>query len=192
MTAEHGIAHSEASTGLHGVQLWVDLPLVDRDTGRGFEHHVPERRDLPDGAGSALVFSGALVGVDTSPVHTFTPLLELADPRVLDAVSPHAGEGFDPEHFLTEHGTLCLLATGAGAGASAALVAAFVETSSRPPGGWRTLTPLVHRRPTHGGADDSPPSTPKNSGPEGDHTAPRSDTANPYEKPTLTRAYTSG
>ncbi|MFD6094082.1 type IV secretory system conjugative DNA transfer family protein [Oerskovia sp. NPDC060338] len=51
----------------------------------------------------------------------------LADPRVLDAVSPAPGEGFDPEQFITGRGTLYLLATGAGAGASAALVAAFVE-----------------------------------------------------------------
>ncbi|WP_150461253.1 type IV secretory system conjugative DNA transfer family protein [Nesterenkonia ebinurensis] len=51
----------------------------------------------------------------------------LADPRVLDAVSPGPGEGFDPETFIRQRGTLYLLATGAGAGASAALVAAFVE-----------------------------------------------------------------
>jgi len=51
----------------------------------------------------------------------------LADPRVLDAVSPRAGEDFDPEAFIQDRGTLYLLATGAGAGASAALVAAFVE-----------------------------------------------------------------
>ncbi|WP_181273807.1 type IV secretory system conjugative DNA transfer family protein [Brevibacterium oceani] len=51
----------------------------------------------------------------------------LADPRVLDAVTPRAGEDFNPEAFLTQRGTLYLLATGAGAGASAALVTAFVE-----------------------------------------------------------------
>lgn len=51
----------------------------------------------------------------------------LADPRVLDAVTPRAGEAFDPESFLRDHGSLYLLATGAGAGASAALVAAFIE-----------------------------------------------------------------
>lgn len=51
----------------------------------------------------------------------------LADPRVLDAVSPPAGEHFDPVEFLTTDGTLFLLATGAGAGASWALVAAFIE-----------------------------------------------------------------
>lgn len=51
----------------------------------------------------------------------------LADPRVLDAVSPREGEDFDPAAFLTGRSTLYLLATGAGAGASAALVAALVE-----------------------------------------------------------------
>jgi len=54
-------------------------------------------------------------------------LSALADPRVLAAVSPSPGEDFDPAQFLRDKGTLYLLATGAGAGASAALVAAFVE-----------------------------------------------------------------
>ena len=54
-------------------------------------------------------------------------LAALADPRVLDAVTPGPNEQFDPETFLTQQGTLYLLATGARAGASAALVAAFVE-----------------------------------------------------------------
>jgi type IV secretory pathway TraG/TraD family ATPase VirD4 len=54
-------------------------------------------------------------------------LASLADPRVLDTVSPGEGEDFDPAQFLQERGTLFLLATGAGAGASAPLVAAFVE-----------------------------------------------------------------
>ncbi|MCL2489146.1 MAG: TraM recognition domain-containing protein [Propionibacteriaceae bacterium] len=54
-------------------------------------------------------------------------LASLADPRVLDTVSPRDGEDFDPTTFLQQHGTLFLLATGAGAGASAPLVAAFVE-----------------------------------------------------------------
>ena len=51
----------------------------------------------------------------------------LADPRVLAAVTPAAGELFDPEAFLREKGSLYLLATAAGAGASAPLVAAFIE-----------------------------------------------------------------
>lgn len=51
----------------------------------------------------------------------------LADPAVLDAVSPEPGDAFDPRRFLTQDGTLYLLATGAGAGASWPLVAAFME-----------------------------------------------------------------
>jgi len=51
----------------------------------------------------------------------------LADPRVLDAVSPGDGESFDPAAFIRNRGTLFLLATGSGASASAALVAALVE-----------------------------------------------------------------
>ena len=54
-------------------------------------------------------------------------LSALADPRVLDAVSPAEGEQFDPERFIRDRGTLYLLATGVGAGNSAALVAALVE-----------------------------------------------------------------
>lgn len=54
-------------------------------------------------------------------------LSSLADPRVLDAVTPRAGEAFDPTGFLTGRGTLYLLGTAAGAGAAAALVAALVE-----------------------------------------------------------------
>ena len=50
-----------------------------------------------------------------------------ADPRVLAAVTPGPRDRFDPETFIRERGTLYLLATGAGAGASSALVAAFIE-----------------------------------------------------------------
>lgn len=54
-------------------------------------------------------------------------LASLADPRVLDAVNPGVDEQFDPTEFLTSNGTLYLLATGAGSGASWPLVAAFIE-----------------------------------------------------------------
>lgn len=54
-------------------------------------------------------------------------LASLADPRVLDTVSPAPGDEFDPATFLTGNGTLYLLATGAGAGSSWPLVAAFIE-----------------------------------------------------------------
>jgi type IV secretory pathway TraG/TraD family ATPase VirD4 len=51
----------------------------------------------------------------------------LADPCVLDAVSPGPGETFDPAEFLYQRGTLYLLGTASGASATAGLVAALVE-----------------------------------------------------------------
>ncbi len=54
-------------------------------------------------------------------------LSALADPRVLDAVTPRPGEDFDPESFLRDKGTLYVLGTASGAGAAASLVAALVE-----------------------------------------------------------------
>ena len=54
-------------------------------------------------------------------------LQSLADPRVMEAVTPGEDEDFDPAAFIRERGTLHLLATAAGASASAPLVAAFIE-----------------------------------------------------------------
>lgn len=54
-------------------------------------------------------------------------LSALADPRVLDAVSPREGEEFDPAAFLRDRGTLYVLGTASGAGAAAPIVAALVE-----------------------------------------------------------------
>ena len=76
MTGGRGISHSEISTSatevLHGVQMWVALPAEARDTAPAFEHHVPQ--PLTGEGWQARVFLGSLLG-DTSPVHTFTPLL---------------------------------------------------------------------------------------------------------------------
>ena len=54
-------------------------------------------------------------------------LAALADPRVLDAVTPGPDEVFNPEDFLAKKRTLYLLATAAGANNSAPLVAALIE-----------------------------------------------------------------
>jgi len=51
----------------------------------------------------------------------------LADPHVLDAVSPGPGEQFNPAQFLRAKGTLYLLGTSSGAASTATLVAALVE-----------------------------------------------------------------
>lgn len=51
----------------------------------------------------------------------------LADPKVLDSVSPGPSEHFNPERFLRDKGTVYLLGTSTGATATAGLVGAFVE-----------------------------------------------------------------
>ena len=51
----------------------------------------------------------------------------LADPRVLDAVSPAEGEHLDPADVLANNGTVYLLGTSTGAAATAGLVGAFLE-----------------------------------------------------------------
>jgi type IV secretory pathway TraG/TraD family ATPase VirD4 len=51
----------------------------------------------------------------------------LADPTVLQAVSPGPAGEFDPEGFLSSGGTLFLLGTASGASATSGLIAALVE-----------------------------------------------------------------
>jgi type IV secretion system protein VirD4 len=51
----------------------------------------------------------------------------LADPAVLDAVSPGTDEQFDPQTFLRQRGTVFLVGTSTGASATSGLVGAFVE-----------------------------------------------------------------
>lgn len=76
MTAGAGIQHSEvstdATTSLHGVQLWVALPDRSRHVAPFFEHYVPE--PITHGDATLRVFVGELLG-QSSPVTTFTRLL---------------------------------------------------------------------------------------------------------------------
>ncbi|MDO5512894.1 pirin family protein [Corynebacterium sp.] len=76
MTAGAGICHSEvttqATTILHGVQLWTALPDTARHGPRRFDHYAPEPVLIDDA--HVLVFLGSLLG-STSPVETFTPLV---------------------------------------------------------------------------------------------------------------------
>ena len=78
MTAGHGVAHSEESTGeyrgaLHGIQLWVAQPEDTRHGAPAFEHHAElPRADL--GAAEATVLVGSFADV-TSPARADTPIL---------------------------------------------------------------------------------------------------------------------
>ncbi len=76
MTAGRGISHSEVSTDatstLHGAQLWVALPDASRHAEPRFDHHAPS--PVTGEGWEARVFLGSLLGA-TSPVPTHTPLL---------------------------------------------------------------------------------------------------------------------
>ncbi|MBV8091185.1 MAG: pirin family protein [Alphaproteobacteria bacterium] len=82
MTAGHGIVHSERTgperrrggSRVHGLQLWVALPLAHEETEPVFHHHPTQT--LP-----ALELGGARIRVlagsaydETSPVKVFSPL----------------------------------------------------------------------------------------------------------------------
>ena len=67
MTAGHGVAHAEESTGdgggrLHGVQLWVAQPEETRHGTPAFEHHAELPRREVDGA-AATVLLGTYAGI---------------------------------------------------------------------------------------------------------------------------------
>jgi len=71
MTAGHGVAHAEESTGrhrgpLHGIQLWVAQPERTRHGAPAFEHHAElPRVDLGDGDVATVIVGS--VGTATSP-----------------------------------------------------------------------------------------------------------------------------
>lgn len=84
MTAASGIVHEEyhgehfAKQGgpFEMVQLWVNLPARDKMAAPGYQgitrDQIPQI-DLPDGAGTARVIAGELLGTQ-GPARTFTPM----------------------------------------------------------------------------------------------------------------------
>src|SRR5262249_6208275 len=82
MTAGRGIVHSERTAPdqrrpgyrLHGLQLWVALPLAPEEASPSFRHHQGEA--LPEGDLDGVrvkVVAGTAFGL-TSPVETLSPL----------------------------------------------------------------------------------------------------------------------
>ncbi|GAA6524801.1 pirin family protein [Intrasporangium sp. DVR] len=113
MTAGSGIAHSEfsteATTLLHGAQLWVALPDEHRFVSPAFEHYEPPAIDV-DGA-RVLVFLGTLFG-ETSPVSMYSDLVGAEvnlrpGQRLEIAVNPTHEHGFLCDTgTLTSHGAV--------------------------------------------------------------------------------------
>lgn len=101
MTGGSGICHSEVSTDatsvLHGVQLWVALPDEHRHTPRDLQHYATVSTSVP--GATIRVFLGSLAGT-TSPVKTFTPLLGAEI-----TIEPRATVTLDVDEAF-EHGVL--------------------------------------------------------------------------------------
>jgi redox-sensitive bicupin YhaK (pirin superfamily) len=102
MTAGRGIVHSErtpqelrrARSRLHGLQLWVALPLGCEETEPEFHHHPAVSLPALELSGARIrVLAGDAYGV-TSPVRTFSPLFyaEIAMPAGCDLAVPSAHE----------------------------------------------------------------------------------------------------
>jgi redox-sensitive bicupin YhaK (pirin superfamily) len=94
MTAGRGIVHSErtgpeprrAGSRVHGLQLWVALPLAHEETEPEFHHHPAETLpSLEIGGARIRVLAGSAFG-KMSPVKTFSPLF------FAEAAIPAAGE----------------------------------------------------------------------------------------------------
>jgi redox-sensitive bicupin YhaK (pirin superfamily) len=123
MTAGSGIVHSERTapeqrkqgSRLHGLQLWVALPLEQEETAPSFRHYpgssLPERDD----AGVRLrVLAGSAYQM-TSPVETLSPLF------YVDAAMSPGGEltlptGYEERAVYVVDGTLSCGAERAEAG----------------------------------------------------------------------------
>jgi hypothetical protein len=84
MTAAAGIVHEEfhseafARSGgpFQMVQLWVNLPARDKMAPPGYQGITAAQTptvDLPDGAGTARLIAGSLLGAQ-GPARTFTPM----------------------------------------------------------------------------------------------------------------------
>lgn len=90
---------------------------------------------LREDAGAALAWSKALDSIISAEPRTrdavwamvSNTFAALADPAVLDTLTPAADESFDPERFLRSEGTVYLLGTATGASATAGIVAALAE-----------------------------------------------------------------
>jgi redox-sensitive bicupin YhaK (pirin superfamily) len=101
MTAGRGIQHTEVSTDatsiLHGVQLWTALPDASRHVNPMFEHYAAPLIEFPEG--SINVFMGSLAG-GKSPVTVFSPLVGAQ-------VDLRAGATMElPVDLAFEHGVL--------------------------------------------------------------------------------------
>jgi redox-sensitive bicupin YhaK (pirin superfamily) len=105
MTAGRGIAHSErtppedraSGSHVHGIQLWVALPVEHEETEPAFHHHpAGQLPALEEGGARVRLLIGSAFGA-TSPVATFSPMfyaeVELPAGALLPLPAEHRERG---------------------------------------------------------------------------------------------------
>jgi redox-sensitive bicupin YhaK (pirin superfamily) len=115
MTAGCGIVHSERTalelrhTGsrLHGLQLWVALPLAHEETEPEFHHHPAETLPGLEIAGAEVrVLAGSAYG-QTSPVKTSAPLFYADVVMPAGSELPLLGEHTERAAYMIEGSVTC-------------------------------------------------------------------------------------
>jgi type IV secretion system protein VirD4 len=126
-TAVRCLLHAAALGGLQAADLfrWSLSPIAAEDAADILRAH----RNAAPAWATALeaILTADPRQRDSTWAMVSNTFAALADPRVLDAISPRPDEHFDPVRFLRERRTLYLLGTATGASATANLVAAFIE-----------------------------------------------------------------
>lgn len=126
-TATRCLLHAAALGGRAAVEIyrWSISPLAAEDAVDILRSHHAAAAEWATALEAILVSDPRQRDSTWAMVaNTFNAL---ADPGVLDAVSPRAGDDFDPVGFIQQRGTLFLLGTSGGAAATANLVTAFIE-----------------------------------------------------------------
>jgi redox-sensitive bicupin YhaK (pirin superfamily) len=115
MTAGRGIVHSErtgperrhAGSRVHGLQLWVALPLAHEETEPEFHHHPAETLPSLEIAGARIrVLAGSAFG-KRSPVKVFSPLFyaDVAMPAGCELAVP--GEHEERAAYIVDGAVIC-------------------------------------------------------------------------------------
>jgi redox-sensitive bicupin YhaK (pirin superfamily) len=115
MTAGRGIVHSErtgpelrrAGSRVHGLQLWVALPLAHEETESAFHHHPAETLPSLEISGARIrVLAGSAFG-ERSPVKIFSPLFyaEAAMPAGCELPVPSAHE--ERAAYIVDGAVIC-------------------------------------------------------------------------------------
>jgi redox-sensitive bicupin YhaK (pirin superfamily) len=96
-----------AGSELHGLQLWVALPVADEETEPAFHHHPAETLPLvEDGGLRVRVLAGSAYGA-TSPVRTFSPLFYVDAWLPAGGALPLPGEHVERAAYVVDGAVRC-------------------------------------------------------------------------------------